>query len=251
MEKRFHNTIAARLLSPRDEALKIAQNGNISIYYSPFDYICTTARIAIVGITPGAQQASNALITAHEALKQGASREEALRQAKDHASFSGAMRSHLVSMLDDVGIAQWLGIPTTASLWGENAHLAHFTSVLRYPVFVNGQNYSGSSPNMLTHPLLRQQIEAHFAQEMSRLPTILWIPLGEKVTRVLATIGARQRLSPQILAGLPHPSPANIERISYFLGKKAAEELSVRTNAGKLDTARQHVLTTMRSLPAT
>ena len=34
----------------------IKKDGNIEIYYAPFDYINTKAKIVIVGITPGLQQ---------------------------------------------------------------------------------------------------------------------------------------------------------------------------------------------------
>ena len=42
----------------------------------------------------------------------------------------------------------------------------------------------------------------------------------------------------QVLAGLPHPSGANAERIQYFLGRKDASRLSEKTNASLLDAAR-------------
>jgi hypothetical protein len=41
-----------------------------------------------------------------------------------------------------------------------------------------------------------------------------------------------------VLNGLPHPSGANAERIAYFLGKKAKESLSVKTNPATLDSAK-------------
>jgi hypothetical protein len=41
-----------------------------------------------------------------------------------------------------------------------------------------------------------------------------------------------------VLAGLPHPSGANAERISYFLGRKSKEALSSKTNATKIDEAK-------------
>lgn len=250
MENRFHSAIAARSLNPQDSELKIAQDGNVAVYYSPFDYVRPTARVVIVGITPGAQQSGNALTAAHNALERGASLEDALRSAKDFASFSGAMRSNLVAMLDHVGVAQWLGIPSTASLWAENLDLAHFTSVLRYPVFVGGKDYSGSSPDMLTHPLLRQQIDSWFGRELEQLPNALWVPLGDKVAKVLSSVAARKGLSPRVLDGLPHPSGANAERISYFLGRKTREALSPKTNAAKIDGAKSRATATMRALLA-
>ena len=42
----------------------------------------------------------------------------------------------------------------------------------------------------------------------------------------------------RLLDGLPHPSGANAERIAYFLGRKPREQLSAKTNADSIDTAR-------------
>lgn len=46
----------------------------------------------------------------------------------------------------------------------------------------------------------------------------------------------------RVLSGLPHPSGANAERISYFLGRKAKENLSPKTNAEQIDAVRQQLL---------
>ena len=41
---------------------------------------------------------------------------------------------------------------------------------------------------------------------------------------------------------MTHPSGANAERIAYFLGKKSRSALSVKTNADKLDQAREAMI---------
>jgi len=53
-------TLSGRLLLVRDNSLTIS--------YAPFDHIQNGARLAIVGITPGAQQARNALLEARAAI---------------------------------------------------------------------------------------------------------------------------------------------------------------------------------------
>lgn len=107
--------------------------------YAPFDHVNTSARIAIVGMTPGHHQALKAIEVAQHELNRGATLENAARAAKVHASFSGEpMRTNLVRMLDQIGVARLLDLDSTAELWGAASHLAHFTSVLRYPVFVDG-----------------------------------------------------------------------------------------------------------------
>lgn len=72
-----------------------------------------------------------------------------MRDAKIFASFSGPMRANLVAMLDSIGVNHRLGILSTSTLWNSDANLVHFTSALRYPVFVDGMNYSGA-PSIIT-----------------------------------------------------------------------------------------------------
>lgn len=61
----------------------------VRMLYAPFDHINRDARIVIVGMTPGAHQAQQALAAAREALLRGKSAEDAARIAETHASFSG------------------------------------------------------------------------------------------------------------------------------------------------------------------
>lgn len=129
-----------------DDSLTISREGNIQISYAPFDYIEKSARLVIVGITPGMTQAVNALNALNAAKLSGKSFEEALRQAKMTASFSGAMRSNLIEMLDFVGVARLLNITSTASLFETGSKDMHFTSSLRYPVFVDGKTTQAIHP---------------------------------------------------------------------------------------------------------
>lgn len=65
-----------------DPKLTIERDGNIQICYSPFDHVEKSARVVIVGITPGMTQAVNALNAMNDAKLAGKSIEEALRTAK-------------------------------------------------------------------------------------------------------------------------------------------------------------------------
>lgn len=215
---------------------------NVEMVYAPFDHVNPSARIVIVGLSPGRQQAANAIRAAQRALRAGANTEVAAQRAKVFASFSGPMRSNLVAMLDAIGIARWLGVKTTATLWERDSHLIHFTSALRYPVFVNGKNWSGT-PDMLRSSDMRGWLEAYTGTELSQLEDSLVVPLGPKVSAALnhlADIGRLPR--DRILDGMPHPSGANAERIAYFLGKKAAADLSPKTNPSAIDAARASLL---------
>src|ERR1700690_731436 len=69
--------------------LTLSADGPITCVYAPFDHVTRTARLAIVGITPGRVQTENALRAAGAALRAGKPESEALRLAKLTASFSG------------------------------------------------------------------------------------------------------------------------------------------------------------------
>ena len=230
------------------ESLFIDSNQQLSTWYSPFDYINTQAKIVIVGITPGTQQATNALIKAHDVLLSGGSVHQAKFEAKVFASFSGTMRGNLIEMLDYIGIHRVLNIASSNELFDDTSNLAHFTSVLRYPVLFNGKNYNGT-PSMISTPFLQNQLNKWFRTECQSLPNAIYIPLGPKVTEALQWLVKEGDLNTdKVIDGIPHPSGANAERINYFLMKKDKENLSSRTNGDKLDKARSAVLNKVKSL---
>ncbi len=102
---------------------------------------------------------------------------------------------------------------------------------------------------MTRNPLLQEQLLTHFAEDMHALPNAVFVPLGSKVSEALMFLAERGHLEKsQILDGLPHPSPQNIERIRYFLGQKQKEMLSVKTNGDALDAARTTILRKVQSL---
>lgn len=225
------NTPQQFAVQPR---FRLATDGSLSVCYAPFDHIETRARLVIVGITPGMMQARNAHAAMHDALSRGASLETALADAKTHASFSGPMRANLVAMLDAIGVAKHLSVATTAELFAPGSSDIHFTSALRYPVFLGGKNYGGA-PTMLRQPVLRTMIDTHLAEEARALPEALWLPLGPRVEEALTHLVSRGLLDRQkIISGLPHPSGANAERIAVFLGRKDPARVSRQTNPGPL-----------------
>ena len=253
MFENYLNTIKSFERNTSDKSLPapllMEESGDLSVYYAPFDHINTKAKIVICGITPGHQQAVLALEEACKQLKSGASSEEAKRAAKNTASFGGPMRSNLVRLLDFVGIDELLGLSSTSELFGGSSHLVHYTSALRYPVFKSGKNYSGT-PSMVSNPLLRKQVENYLFPELACLgERVIYVPLGPKVEEAL-NLCARQGVirQEQILSGLPHPSGANAERISYFLNEKAREDLSVKTNPEKIDVAKTALLAQVAKL---
>ncbi len=228
--------------------LRLAQDGAIEVCYAPFEFVNPIARVVIVGITPGRTQMLNALKEARRQLDLGADAITCLIAAKQTAGFSGAMRPKLIELLDRIGIHRWLGIASCNELFGAASHLVQTASVLRYPVFADGGNYNGT-PKMTKHPLLCEQLISNFAEDVKTLPNAFFLPLGDKVSDALHFLAKQGLLdSDRIISGLPHPSPANAERIAYFLGNKRREELSVKTNPEKIDMARQAIMARVMSL---
>lgn len=215
--------------------LVLDQEGAITTIYAPFDHIETRAKLVVVGITPGLTQAVNALNAARAATLKGLSLPEALAAAKLTASFSGgAIRNNLVAMLDAIGVARHFDVASTSEMFRPGADAVHFTSALRYPVFVGGKNYNGT-PDMLAVPVLRKRIDTHLAEEARALPDAIWLPLGPKAEAAVSYLAAKGFLPRErILAGMPHPSGANAARVAVFLGRKHPEEASRQTNPAPL-----------------
>lgn len=214
--------------------LVLSSDGDIRTYYAPFDHIETKARLVVVGITPGKTQAVNAIESAQKALSRGLSVEAVLAEAKLVGSFSGALRSNLVAMLDSIGVNNHFGLPSTGELFRPGSTEIHFTSAIRYPTFVGGVNYNGT-PDMLKSVTLRRMVETYLGEEATILPGAIWLPLGPKAeAAVLHLVKIGKLARRQVLSGMPHPSGANAERVSVFLGRKAPHLASSKTNAGQL-----------------
>ncbi|QDE41203.1 hypothetical protein FIV34_19350 [Luteibacter pinisoli] len=227
--------------TPLPAALRMASDGRHEIYYAPFDFLNPHAKIVLVGIAPGRAQALVALDTARSQLLAGANDATAAAAAKYAASWSGPIRSHLMRMLDFLGVAARLGIASTAAFWTARTDLVHMTAAIRYPVFTGGKNYNGSGVDR--SPLLLERIDTDFAAECGHLRRALVIPLGAAAQVACDRMVAQGRLDPaRILAGLPHPSGANAERVAYFLGQKARGHLSAQTRPEPLDAAREQAL---------
>lgn len=224
------------------DALVIARSGDLTVEYAPFDHVEDGAELVIVGLTPGRQQAANALEVLAAELSAGVPAGAALAKAKRTASFSGPMRASLVAMLDEIGVPALYGRSSAAEFFGGGPARVHMTSAIRYPVYLKGRNYSGA-PNPLVQPMLAQMIDTHLAEEAQRLRAAVWVPLGVHAESALLRLSSLGKLPREnILAGLPHPSGANAERISYFLGRKPRAALSAKTNAERIDRAKRALL---------
>ena len=172
-------------------AFLLEQDAPYGVNYIPFEAVNRTARVVVVGLTPGFIQWRNGVAEAQRQLLAGATQAEVLLAAKRFGAFSGPLRPNLVALLDAIGLHEWLEVPSCAILFGTRPDLLHSTSLLRHPVSRNGDNYSGT-PAPIGHPFLRGQIEQYFAQEAAEFARAIFVPLGPAVAdglRWLASAG--------------------------------------------------------------
>ena len=235
--------------NPMYSKLLVSTDGRYQTFYAPFDHINRKAKVVLCGITPGKQQAINALEEVRKSLLNGDSVEVAQEKAKKFASFSGEMRPNLVAMLNLIGLDELLGITNCADLFGAHSDLVHYTSVLRNPVFRDGDDYSGK-PSIVKQPALLKQIELSFVDEIRLLgPDCLYVPLGDEVSLVFSHLESKGLINPdKVLKGLPHPSTNSNERVHYFLGRKERALLSNKTNPDKIDSNKASIVAKVNAL---
>src|SRR5260221_2415103 len=206
----------------RDD-LRLFDDGRVALYYAPFDYVNESARVILMGITPGRYQHWKACLVAREGIAAKLPDVDVLRRVKDAASFSGPMRKHLVTMLDGIGMSDALGLATSASLFDADAKHLFSTSAVSFPVFVRGKNYTGAAPRLLEHHVLRNVAETFFADRVNRVRGALIIPLGKVASDVAAHLAARGILDHRrLLVGFPHPSGANGHRAREYAENRDA-----------------------------
>ena len=189
----------------------IKREDNIEIYYAPFDYINSKAKIMIVGITPGLQQ----MLQSFEAVNEGRS----LKEVKDLSSFKGSMRTTLIKYLDALNINKKLKIKSCESLFNINSKYLHSTSLIKYPVFDKGRNYSGSG--LLKKKILLDFLEVHFVKELKKLDKTIIVPLGNTVSSTIDYLNNEFKLNLKcFLKGFPHPSGLNVRKDIQFRENK-------------------------------
>lgn len=199
------------------DSLLLEQSGDVAIYYVPFEAVNPSARLVIVGITPGIQQMAIACRTARDGLLAGDTIEEIMQRIESTASFAGSMRRNLIKMLNELGLAEALSLQSSADLFAERAELLQSLSVVRDAVIVDGENYTGHKPKLLRHPSLRRYVDGRLASELEAMPDALIVPCGKAVDEALAHLVASSRLDARrCLIGFPHPSGANGHRVKTF-----------------------------------
>ncbi len=201
--------------------LLIDNEDKISIYYAPHnEYINQNAKIFIVGITPGFEQMSTAILAAKDGLANGEPLEIIQYKCKVAARFSGSLRKNMIAMLDEIGLNDKLNLTSCEELFGDKDDLLHTVSLIPYPVFVKGQNYTGHTPKLIKNKFLMEYVRHKFVEEINALNNkedIILIPLGRAVEEVLDELEGEGIMSGyKVLKGFPHPSGANVNRVKQL-----------------------------------
>ena len=206
--KKLKNIDTSNIVSKK---FLIKKDGDIEIYYAPFDYINSKAKIVIVGITPGLQQMTQSF----QAIKDGKSQKE----VKDLSSFKGSMRTTLIKYMDELKINKILKIKSCESLFNLDSKYLHTTSLVKYPLFDKGKNYSGA--NILKKKILLEFIEENFLNELKILQNSIIIPLGNTVSSTIDYLNTKHQLKLKcFLKGFPHPSGLNVRKNIQFKDNK-------------------------------
>lgn len=217
----------------RRPELAIFSDWDIGCHYAPFDHVEPAARVVLVGINPGVDQALAAYAAARDALWSGGSWDEAQRAAKHASVFRGPMLTNLVRMLDSIQLPARLGeagiclVASSRELFEADARAVHATYCVRYPVAVNGRDYTGRRPRLLRSPQLSQFVFAVLEPELRLLPDAVVIPLGRVAGEAVAALVEMGALDvARCLFGVPHPSGANGHREEDF--ERARDELAAQ-----------------------
>ncbi|MDU5262659.1 MAG: hypothetical protein E6176_09545 [Clostridium celatum] len=223
----------------RDELLidkfLLDKENNIEIYYAPHnEYLNPKAKVFIIGITPGFQQMSTAIGTARKELEVSDNIEEIQYKCKVAARFSGSLRKNVISMLDGIELNNIFNLKSCSQLFDEDDYLLHTISLIPYPVFVKGENYTGHTPKLIKSQFLMKYIYDNFINELNRMEKseeILLIPLGKAVEEVLIKLKEDGVIKEeQILLGFPHPSGANVNRVTQFENNKESMIKFIKKN---------------------
>jgi len=196
---------------------------NMKIYYAPHNEIINkSAKIFIVGITPGWTQTSIAYKTAQNLIVQNLDSETIKKECKRNSRFAGSMRKNLIEMLDELKLNNKLKLKSCSELFENRDDLLHTTSLIPYPVFINNKNYTGYSPQILENEVLYSYVKKYFYREIEELSDVLIIPLGKSVEEVLQQMIKENLIKEeQCLLGFPHPSGANGHRKIQFEENKS------------------------------
>ncbi|WP_369693594.1 hypothetical protein [Lentibacillus sp. CBA3610] len=137
----------------------------------------------------------------------------------------------LVDMLDQCGIPEELGVDNASDLFEKSRNFLHTTSIIKYPVFNKGKNYTGHRPPINRSPLLEDYACREFPIELTQIPApALVVSLGKTAERVISRLIEENKLPDHTyLTGFPHPSGANGHRVKQFQQQRKQLREKVKT----------------------
>lgn len=137
-------------------------------------------------------------------------------------------------MLDGIELNNMFKLRSCSQLFDEDDYLLHTISLIPYPVFVKGENYTGHTPKLIKSQFLMKYIYDNFINELNKMEKseeILLIPLGKAVEEVLIKLKEDGVIKEeQILLGFPHPSGANVNRVTQFENNKESMIKFIKKN---------------------
>lgn len=226
----LHTSLSKELLLTTE--FQIYADQDLVMYYSPHnDYVNKNAKIIIVGITPGWLQMKTAFEAYLSCEQQSLT--EKLQYTKETASYAGTMRANLIAMLNEIGLHNALCLSSCTELFADKLSLLHTTSLLKYPVFYKGKNYTGHNPSMKHSKLLTSFVYSVFPEELKLIDNnALIIPLGKIVDEMIMELDLAGKINQPYLTGFPHPSGANGHRLKQLAQKKnqLTQQVSVWKN---------------------
>ena len=212
----------------RDADTRLAYAPPYEIFYIPFEHVNASARLVLVGITPGPKQLELAYAEVQRQLRLKVAEQDLLARVKAIAGFGGeAMRPNLLRILRHFDFADLLDIGDEADLWGSAAHLLYATSVVPNAAFKSGKPFAGSFEEILRVDALRKCFEADFVASLAALSgNALYIALGKTPFDALSYCVAHDVIAEhQLLGAFAHPSRSGGSQVAIYLGEKSPGDL--------------------------
>ena len=100
---------------------------------------------------------STAIATARKELEVSDNIEEIQYKCKVAARFSGSLRKNIISMLDGIELNNIFNLQSCSQLFDKDDYLLHTISLIPYPVFVKGENYTGHTPKLIKSEFLMKK----------------------------------------------------------------------------------------------
>jgi hypothetical protein len=231
----------------------IGKDGAYSVSYTPFEHSNASARLALVGISPGPKQMNCAYRTAAALLARSVPPDAILATVKRNCAFIG-MRNSINELLNHFNIPSLIGISDAATLWTNDFELFEPTSIIPNGAFRNGTPFAGPLKAVLRSPLLRAEFEENFIPSIRSLSgETLYVAMGPTVAEALHLCARHGVISTDQLIGcIPHTSGASGSQRKYFLGETAFEDLHprdpVRNRVDDLDAARSQLIENVAKL---